>query len=131
MIDQFNEKEIYEVKYVNINSMKYRSGVIISYHNCLYEIEKVLCIDADVVFFVKQLKYLGVDSFTRSLMVEDCDPVENTIIAFSSLSHKKVFAKRTINEKSFVIIDNLDLDLDLDLEPELFETIIYFDLLNF
>lgn len=102
--------EIKEVKYFSINTINYRSGLIISYNRCLYEIEKILCDGLNVLLFSIKLKCSGFDKYSRSLAAKKSDPIEKESINVHLLEHKRVYSKKMINENILVIIDNLDLE---------------------
>lgn len=109
LIDDGNEKEIFELKWMIYNSFRYDKGFYIQFNNHLYKIEKVLFSNNEYYFFCLRAVVIEYCPFLNSIKVEIFEPNLFEVIKFDSLENKNVYEAKVLNKENYIILDTLDL----------------------
>lgn len=100
---------IFEIYWLKLNIFKYDYGTIIVHGKNLCKIEKIIRHNSQTYFICCQLKFLGLDEFSRSIETEYHDPMNHQIIELGNLCHRKPYSAISIDNRRFIIIDNYDV----------------------
>lgn len=101
--------DIHDIKWLQYNSCKFRSGLLILHNTFLYEIEKMMIVNDEYYIFCFQYKKVDFDKFLNSVKVEQVEPKRFALIKFDSLQKKKLYEKKSLDGDFYVIADTLDL----------------------
>lgn len=103
----------FEIGCMKYNSFTFEREKVFTHESSLYKIEIVLELDSVIYFASQELDFLGIDSFTQSVMVKCSSDQQFTLIKFDMIAHKKSYPIKCIDDKNFVIIDDLELMYDM------------------
>lgn len=104
--------EMFEIQCMTFNSFTFEHDQVSAYNSLLYKIVMILKIDSEIYFAVKELEFLGLDDFTQSIMIKWTLNEDLSLIKFDNIEHKKSYPIKSIEDKNFVIIDDLELMYD-------------------
>lgn len=110
MLDIVIEHEINAVESMTFNSYRYDRESVVLYNSTFYKIFDIILYESGYYFLCTKLKNNGIDEFSKSVKVEYPQLQANfDLIKFDDIHHKNVYALKSINNSSFVIIDNINV----------------------
>lgn len=101
-----------ETKYLHYNNYKYSRSLMIVHNYSFCKILHIVRIDEKLFFICLPYKVKRFNSFLNSFEVEMCNASE-IVIDFLDLMHAKSYELKSIDNKSYVICDSLDLKENL------------------
>lgn len=101
---------MYDIKWLQYNSFKFRPGLSILHNTLLYEIEKIMILNDEYHLLCFQYESVNFDTFLNSLKVKKVEPKQFVFIKFDSLQKKILYEKKILNGDLYVIADTLDLE---------------------
>lgn len=102
-------KNIFEVNNAQFSCFRYERGTVIKHKLFFYEIKFILHADSEFIFLVDKLEFIGIDCFSQSLRMERYQYDKLDLINFNEIVHKNSYSMKSIEDKHFVIIDNIDV----------------------
>lgn len=103
-----DEDDLCEFKRCTYNSISFEREKVFCYKSLFYELMIIFVVNSTIYFVAKELVYLGVDSFSQSMMVEPSDQ-QFELIKFDEIEHKKCHPMKSIDDKQFVLMDDIEL----------------------
>lgn len=100
--------EIFETKWLKFNEWIYRKGLFIFKHRIFCKIENILFDKVEYSFVVSVFRTVDINSFLNSAEIEEIFPKKYEIIKLNEMENKKVYEKKTLAGKCFIIIDCLE-----------------------
>lgn len=104
----YNE-DIYETKWLMHNIFNYRKGLFIFMRNSMFQIENILVNNFNYYFLCAQFDFVDYDKFLNSIRIQRRQPVHYSVVKFSCLANKTAYENQVLEEKNYIILDNLDL----------------------
>lgn len=117
LIDYFElESEIHEFKWVKYNEWKYKKGLSVFFDKVLCEINRILLKENRFLFIVKKFQVLSFFNCLNSVQIKELYPNVFLTVEFSQLEHQKVYEKKILNGKFYLIIDTLETQRCIEME---------------
>lgn len=101
---------IYEIKWLQYNSFRFRPGLLILHRKLLYEIEKLMIVNDEYYVLCFQYESVNFDTFLNGLKVNKLEPKKFAFNKFDSLEKKILYEKKKLNGDLYVTADTLDLE---------------------
>lgn len=101
---------IYEIKWLQYNSFRFISGLLILHDTFLYEIENLLIVNEEYFLLCFLYERTHFDTFLNSIGLKKVEPKHFVLIKFDSLENKVLYEKKNLNGDLYVIADTLCLD---------------------
>lgn len=107
--------QVFEIGSMAYNGLTFESEKVFSHKSALYMIYIILEIDSEIFLFAKEVIFLGIDDFSQSMKIErGIISIEQLhIIKFDEVEHKKCYPIKSIEDKNFVIIDDVELSYEI------------------
>lgn len=104
-----NPENVFSTKWLTFNNYEYRKGLMIVYANNLHEIIDIFCDGSHYYFMTKQWTFAEYNVFLNSFEIRENELVDVDLIGFNILENKKPYQVKSIENKNFVVPENLDL----------------------
>lgn len=104
-----DENRIFTIRCMTYNSFAFKRDKIFAHQSSLYKIILVLEMDTTIFFASQKVEIIGIDNFSQSIKIKWTLDERFDLIKFEMIDHKKSYVIKTIEDETFVIIDDLDL----------------------
>lgn len=108
-----DSEKILVTKWLKINDSFYRKGLLLKdNNNSFYEIDEVLCQNGKFYFACEEYELMQFDAFLYSREIQKRVPTKYHILEEKSLCVRKTFMRKTVDAKSFIMADCLDVPVE-------------------
>lgn len=88
---------------MELNNIKYKTGLKVVFKDDVYEIHKVLCIAEKYFFWCIQMEMISFDSYSNCLKIRHTNsPKVQRLIGLDDLIHKNTYECMCINDEMYL-----------------------------